>query len=260
MQKIAPRDIFNDANYYKNLSYLFTYMKNGIIKGIEFTLPSEMIYEKDFLKLNPEDGGLHCPDDAFYFAPEETTIVLERPMNSREAFPVYFSDNDYNEFSVFDDSGMPHPEILDMTSEADSVTFNPQIDPQSVMAYSIALKGIGKLALQAIDRLHDVNKITFDEAQYSQEGLILSEEGAYFYLENEDLVMCDGEPVTLRSPSITSEDNLWPLEFAISDGDFSPVYTPDGKLSQDFLAISSSPEMAQESTISLERTSQKISR
>lgn len=240
MQKIAPRDIFNDANFYKNLSYVLNYMHSGIIRDLAFTSSPDSVLSPDYLTLNPEDGGLETPYGAFYHQETGDNWSLTRPMNSREAFPVYFTDENYEEVPVFDGTGMPSAETLEWFNGETQATIN-QNDPVAIMAYSIALKGVGKLALLTIDNMACTSNLDFDEAQYSNDGLRFDKEGAYLYLEHDGLIQANGEPLQLRSPAITNDTDLWPLEFAI-EGTFSRVYNDDGELTPAFLALSSKVE------------------
>eukprot|EP00493_Phyllostaurus_siculus_P015866 UN16111 len=45
------------------------------------------------------------------------------------------------------------------------------------------MKGVGKLALSAIDRVEGARNIDFDESKYSKEGIKFSIEDGHFHLE-----------------------------------------------------------------------------
>lgn len=242
MQKIAPRDIFNDANFYKNLSYLLTYMKDDVIPGLEFYANESQLLSPGFLSLNPEDGDLICPSGTLYDLSSGGELTLTRPMNSRDAFPVYVVDDDYGFTEVFQNSGFPHHEILDLTRDAESSKIHADIDAKKVMGYSVAMKGVGKVALLVIDNMASTSNLHFDEAQYSEKGLTFEEEGGFYYLEHDELITCAGDVLHLRSPVLTNENNLWPLEFSVDGESYKPVYSNNGELSPDFLSHSVSPE------------------
>lgn len=117
------------------------------------------------------------------------------------------------------------------------------------MAQSIAMKGIGKLALSAIDRVDDTRNIDFDESKYGRDGIKFRVEDGFFHLDNRNLVSTNMAEIYLRSPVSTSNDDLWPLEFKLGNGDFSRVYDTNGEFSQEFKAMSLTNDIKPEISI-----------
>jgi|TARA_B110000196_G_C21147120_1_gene667275 hypothetical protein len=236
MEKVAPRDIFNDANFLKNLAFLTVHMKSGTIKGIDCNISDDSLLLPGFLSIDPSSGDAFAAYGSFYATETQEHLGLGRPMNSREPFPLFFTDESEGIYDIFYDDGTLRSDIEDIADGDDNCRIN--LDPQKVMAQSIAMKGIGKLALSAIDRIEDVRNIDFDERKYSKEGIKFSIEDGHFHLENKNLVSTNMAEIYLRSPVSTTNDDLWPLEFKLGNGDFARVYERNGDFSQEFKAMS----------------------
>lgn len=247
MKKVAPRDIFNDANFLKNLAFLTVHMKSGSIKGIDCNIAGDSLLNPGFLSIDPSSGDAFAAYGSFYATETQEHLQLGRPMNSREPFPLFFSDESEGIYDIFYDDGTLRSDIEDIATGDDNCRIN--LDPKKVMAQSIAMKGIGKLALSAIDRVDDTRNIDFDESKYGRDGIKFRVEDGFFHLDNRNLVSTNMAEIYLRSPVSTSNDDLWPLEFKLGNGDFSRVYDTNGEFSQEFKAMSLTNDIKPEISI-----------
>lgn len=103
MVKVAPRDLFNDANLLKCLGHLA--LKLGVQYGDErLTLPENYEIEQD-----PNSGDTYLVGCWLWSDAGEWR--LRRPYNSREAWPLYAYGLDDQELSVFNDDGTLTPEF-----------------------------------------------------------------------------------------------------------------------------------------------------
>lgn len=241
MDKVAPRDIFNDANFLKNLAFLTVHMQTGSINGLECNISEDDILSPDFLAIDEGSGDLFAPYGSFYVAETGEQLNLGRPTNSREPFPLFFTDESEGIYDIFYDDGTLRGDIEEILTSDEPSRVN--LDPRTIMAQSIAMKGIGKLALNIVDRMSVVAGFGFDQEQYGPEGITLEMERGHFNLKNERLVTFNGQNVELRSPAITSDEDLWPLEFAIGDNSYARVYDKNGDFSPEFLAVSQGNEL-----------------
>lgn len=104
--RVLPRDLFNEANLPKVYGRLWILTENNPTAGFrEESAPWFDIVQ------NEASGGLTVSNLTFQV--RGATCGLERPMNSREAFPLYLTIEDDPDFeiAVFDDHGDFTPEM-----------------------------------------------------------------------------------------------------------------------------------------------------
>lgn len=234
IRKVAPRDIFNDANYLKNLSFLLAKIKIGELPGLGCSATEKDILSPHFLTIDDSSGDTFSPNGTFFKIDTNESLNLGRPANSRNPFPVFFTDEDYGIYDVFYDDGSLRSDLDDILTSQETFE-NLLVKPERVMAQSLAMKGIAKIALTVIDAIDDVRAFNFDEDKYSAKGIAFDHRDGFFYVESEGLLFRDNQAVTLRSPDMTKKDDLWPLEFSVGDEDFARVYNQDGSFNPVFL-------------------------
>lgn len=96
--RVIPRDLFNEANLLKCYGQIYINLE---IMGKESCLHHKNDTEPFHTSSN-EDGCLTLDNVKLVINDEE--IRLERPLNSRDPWPLYAVDYDY--ISLFDNKGM----------------------------------------------------------------------------------------------------------------------------------------------------------
>ncbi len=102
--RVIPRDLFNEANLLKLYGRLALLL--GETQGHNATLSPDMVENFD-IKSDPTSGNITVAN--LRFQAGGTTYHLERPLNSRNEWPLWVerSDDDENfeAIEVFDDGG-----------------------------------------------------------------------------------------------------------------------------------------------------------
>lgn len=94
--RVAPRDLFNEANLLKCLGTLWIATENT--EGVSFELEGDRILiEQD------ESGSTKVVNMPFLFKGQH--ITLTRPLNSRNPWPLYATTPSDDVLIVFDDAG-----------------------------------------------------------------------------------------------------------------------------------------------------------
>lgn len=94
--RVIPRDLFNEASLLKCLGKLALAAESE---------PRLTVYHDGdaFIVLqNPDSGGLHCANLLFCW--EGEPMYLERPLNSRDPWPLYW-ERGSNSVEVFNQDG-----------------------------------------------------------------------------------------------------------------------------------------------------------
>lgn len=101
--RVAPRDLFNEANFLKCLGQLAMAIIDGHLPHIYF---DEDTYSQVGTPLmQNEDGDLCLVYDLFKFKCDDDAILIFRPLNSREPWPIYTINEDGERVSLFDADG-----------------------------------------------------------------------------------------------------------------------------------------------------------
>ncbi len=108
-KRVIPRDLFNEASLLKMLGALWIKLEN--VRGVGFDC---MAYNGAAFDVEQDgaSGAIYCPRISLSVGGD--LWRLERPLNSREAWPLYATDPDgeRDEIEVFDDLGELSPEFL----------------------------------------------------------------------------------------------------------------------------------------------------
>lgn len=96
MNRVLPRDAFNDANLLKCVGQLTLLIEDGLIN---------LRYEYDgepFDIVQDESDGSTCVYNITFFTSDGRPIRHSRPMNSRDAWPLmlHLEDSDYYAFDA----------------------------------------------------------------------------------------------------------------------------------------------------------------
>ena len=102
-QRVVPRDLFNEANLLKCLGQL--YLKTEHIAHVELTEPEG--HDGFMIAQDHNSGSLHCLNVVLVINGDR--CALERPLNSRDVWPLYLTHVGYTELDepvrVFDSIG-----------------------------------------------------------------------------------------------------------------------------------------------------------
>ena len=111
--RVAPRDFFNEANYLKCFGQLALH-KLEMRKGSDLYGFDEDFYMKHGIELDqcPMSGALVENSGLFYKERTGERLDLMRPLNSREAWPLYIEGPD-DTIYVFDDDGALTEEFIE---------------------------------------------------------------------------------------------------------------------------------------------------
>lgn len=97
-QREIPRDLFNEANLLKCYGRLWICLEDMGQDGL-------LVYDGDqfIVHQNETSGGIYIRNIMLVF--KGKVFHLERPLNSREPYPLYLTIDDDNEIAVFNDDG-----------------------------------------------------------------------------------------------------------------------------------------------------------
>lgn len=94
--RVLPRDLFNEANLLKCVGKLVMLIEDGLIDWIEYEHNGEAFN----IEIDPASGNTYVSNIYFYARAGEQVfkIKLQRPLNSRDPWPLFF---DYEDESCF---------------------------------------------------------------------------------------------------------------------------------------------------------------
>lgn len=115
-KRVIPRDLFNEASLRKMLGALWIKLENlhpdysasfPNVERLGGNWPGRFEIEQ-----SPSNGSISLT--GFSLVIGGKWFRLERPLSSREPWPLYAVDDDDNETEVFDELGELSPEFLDL--------------------------------------------------------------------------------------------------------------------------------------------------
>jgi len=228
MKKIAPRDIFNEANFVKGIAQCLKQLKNGGNPALRLFFDDSPKSLMSLFSICPDDGGLIANIQTIHKDTYQR-FEMKRSMNSRQPYPLYLVCEDDSCHTLLDNNGDWDSESLDLFNDSNSESLNNTPDFENLFDYSLFLKNVGKFALLAID--NTLPGISFDESAYSDIGHIpFYQQDGYFYIDNTDHPLIDVDDifgVELRYPD-ESSSNLWALEIRMEDNEYYPVFDING--------------------------------
>ncbi len=98
--RVVPRDLFNEASLLKCYGQIYLNLERG---RYEAELTEPLIGEPFRVVQNDATGGITLANVHLIVRGER--CALERPLNSRDPFPMYLTTSDDGEISVFNDDG-----------------------------------------------------------------------------------------------------------------------------------------------------------
>lgn len=100
MIRVLPRDAFNDANLLKCVGQLVLKIEDGEAGFLTYEYDGEPFD----IRQNPADGSTTVDNVIFRVKDWQSWLVMCRPLNSREPWPLYCDYNDET-YYVFDEDG-----------------------------------------------------------------------------------------------------------------------------------------------------------
>lgn len=119
-QRMIPRDLFNDANLLKCYGQLYIKLTES---GIEHSakLLDDLCQDGFNIEQNPNSGATSLNNVILLI--DNMTYWLERPLNSRDSWPLYVvgndADGDTDPIPVFDDNGNLSSEMIELITKSD---------------------------------------------------------------------------------------------------------------------------------------------
>jgi hypothetical protein len=114
--RVIPRDLFNEANLLKCLGKIYLCLEILNIPRVSIEHDGDSF---DIVQ-NQDSGGIYARNVVLTVRGEE--VHLERPLNSRSAWPLYLTTLDETEIEVFDGFGNFSLEMLKFLGAPASVT------------------------------------------------------------------------------------------------------------------------------------------
>ena len=154
-QRVLPRDAFNEGNLMTNIGRLWILLDEH--RGHGASIVEEDVAQFD-IRQNDATGGLTVTNLTFLI--DGTRYYLERPLNSRDKWPLLVSekdgDEDFEPVEVFDDEGGFSAEMLRLIGAP---------DPARGETSSPNAELIGKLVRLSAQREHEQSLSRADHPQ-----------------------------------------------------------------------------------------------
>lgn len=106
-KRVIPRDLFNEANLLKCYGRLYLKLETAELLHVELQHDGAAFD----VQQDPSSGGLFLANVSLRVRDE--TFRLHRPLNSRGEWPLYLTDENEEEFTVFADDGSFADEFTD---------------------------------------------------------------------------------------------------------------------------------------------------
>jgi hypothetical protein len=110
-RRVLPRDAFNEANYLKCIGQLALLIHDNINNERQYYSLITDLYEEFGSCLDQNgDGDLYCKFTRIYI--NHAAYKIFRPLNSREAFPVFIT-TDVGSIELLNDEGQLNQDFID---------------------------------------------------------------------------------------------------------------------------------------------------
>jgi len=108
--RVAPRDLFNEANFMKCIAQISLLLHDSPIKDVKLWLD---IWETNGVRfVQTIDGELF--EATIRLRIKNNSYILFRPLNSRETYPVYIIDDaTYEQYTILTNAGTFSEEFLE---------------------------------------------------------------------------------------------------------------------------------------------------
>jgi len=109
-RRVIPRDLFNEANLLKCYGQLYLNLETAGLSAVE------LVHDDRAFEVQQDDssGGIYLANVVLRVRGQ--ACRLHRPLNSREAWPLYLTDENDEEIAVFADDGTFTVEMVEFLS------------------------------------------------------------------------------------------------------------------------------------------------
>jgi hypothetical protein len=232
-QRIAPRDVFNEANFLKCIGQITHFIEAGTLKNVSF---NHQLFNNDWVKFELDsDGELILKEHLFYRASDGEAINLSRNVNARGEWPILLVTEEWEYIDIFDSKGEISLEFEEWLGEGTSSEHNIS---QSIFGHATLMKCMGKLAFSVTENLF--KHLSFDQDTYGQKGVEISLECGYF-TPTRNLFTLKGEAIEFSRHSGASDTWLmtyWDKE----NSTYERVFDASAKLTDKFLHYIDEPK------------------
>lgn len=97
--RVLPRDAFNEGNLLKCIGMLTLKIEDGLAPDWAYRFTGESF----IIQQNQGDGSLVVANIEFIY--KGRAVIVFRPLNARELYPLYAQPYEGDEFKVFDEFG-----------------------------------------------------------------------------------------------------------------------------------------------------------
>ncbi len=104
--RVIPRDLFNEANLLKCFGNLYLRLEVLSLPDVYLDHDDELFA----IDQHEDSGAIYIKNVRLVV--RGTHVHIERPLNSRYAWPLYLTTPDDEEISVFDDDGNLSEEMM----------------------------------------------------------------------------------------------------------------------------------------------------
>jgi hypothetical protein len=107
--RVIPRDLFNEANLLKCYGQIYIALETAKVQNVDV----ELLYDGEPFDVQQDDSCGSTYVANVILKVRGISCKLQRPMNSREKWPLYLIGADEEETAVFDDDGSFSSEMLE---------------------------------------------------------------------------------------------------------------------------------------------------
>ena len=228
--RVAPRDMFSEANFLKCLAQMVKLIESGELKNVTFSgnfAPEHLPFDMD-----GSSGDLMLDGDMFCVASSGEPITLFRGSYSKQSWPIHWIDDDEEEYFIFNDDGSLSVEFLERLGEGQ---ITQEVGGQSELMFCTAnlLKCMAKLSLDSIPGVNlQFKKMWFNEKLYASQNLSFKEIDGYLISEP-GYFEANGEPLQLAAK--LNSKSIWPMVILRGNVELLTVFDENGEYTSEFL-------------------------
>lgn len=101
--RVIPRDLFNEANLLKCYGQIYINLERISLDDVALHYDDEENGDQFNIAQDESNGGLFITN--VHLIVNQVKQKLYRPLNSRDPFPLYLTDENDEDISVFNDDG-----------------------------------------------------------------------------------------------------------------------------------------------------------
>lgn len=234
---VAPRDIFNRANFEFNIAKLIRAVQCNVIDNIDF---NSVLYENIGLPVEVDvENCMYLDSGLFCIRSTQEPLLLKRGSNSRSRYSLYIELESYDTIDVFTSTGDISCEFIEYIGKSDASSTSSDSDSFTAAASKANfLKLIGKVALHSVNEV--LENVCFDEDRYKKEDLLVKVEFGYYEIQKK-IFTVDGADLCLSlHKSLTVGNHL--VFWHEDKREYYKVFDEEGKFTDDFFIYVKQPK------------------